>query len=152
MVISKRRVGHRCGATAVETALVLIPLTMVVFGIFEYGRLLMVWNLINNSAREGCRYALANNTSSTIVSDVQTLVTGYMAGENSCLNNFSVTISTTPGGTALTTAQVNNLVAGNTIAVNVSGQYKFMNIIPYVNLPTTLSLSSSVMMICEGVT
>ena len=55
----KRQARRRPGATAVETALVLIPLTMFVFGVFEYGRLLMTWDLLNNSAREGCRYALA---------------------------------------------------------------------------------------------
>ena len=39
---------------------------MFVLGVFEYSRLLMDWNLLNNAAREGCRYALANNTSTTI--------------------------------------------------------------------------------------
>ena len=35
---------------------------MIVLRVFEYSRLLMDWNLLNNAAREGCRYALANNT------------------------------------------------------------------------------------------
>jgi Flp pilus assembly protein TadG len=66
--------GKRRGATIVETALVMIPLTMFIFGIFEYGSLLMNMNLVNNASREGCRYALVNNTSSTIATDVQTVV------------------------------------------------------------------------------
>ena len=45
------------GAVAVETSLILITLFMFIFGIFEYSRLLMDWNLLNNAAREGCRYA-----------------------------------------------------------------------------------------------
>ena len=52
---------------------------MFIIGVFEYGRLLMDWNVLNNAAREGCRYALANNTSTTISTDVTTLVTTYMA-------------------------------------------------------------------------
>ena len=44
---------------------------MLIFGVFEYGRLFMDWNLLNNAAREGCRYALANNTSTTISTDVR---------------------------------------------------------------------------------
>ena len=63
MVIRKIRGESTRGAAAVETAMVMIRMLMFVFGIFEYGRLLMDWNLLNNAAREGCRYALANNTS-----------------------------------------------------------------------------------------
>lgn len=149
MVIRKRRGLRRWGATAVETALVMIPLTVVVFGIFEYGRLLMAWNLLNNAAREGCRYALVNNTRSSINTEVTNVVTTFMAGQDSCFSNLNVTLSGTHQGAA---TAINNLVAGDMITVTVSGQYKFMNIIPLVQLPTTLSLSSSVLMLCEGVT
>jgi Flp pilus assembly protein TadG len=131
----------------VETALVLIPLTMFVFGVFEYGRLLMSWNLLNNAAREGCRYALANNTSSTISTDVQNLVTAYMGGQDANFGNFTVTVSGTHLGTATT---INNLVAGDLITVTVSGNYKFMRVIPLVSMPATTSLNSSVTMVCEG--
>ena len=70
-------------------------MTMLVFGVFEYSRLLMDWNLLNNAAREGCRYALANNTSTTISTDVQTIVTNYMAGQTTNFSNFTVTVSGT---------------------------------------------------------
>jgi Flp pilus assembly protein TadG len=127
--------------------MVLIPLTVVIFGIFEYGFLLMNWNLLNNSAREGCRYAMVNNTSSTISTDVQTIVNGYMAGETKNFTSFTVTVSGTHQGVSTT---VNNLVAGDLITVQVSGQYHFLNIIPVANLPTTVTLNSSVVMVCEG--
>ncbi len=149
MVIQPRRAGRRRAATIPETALVLIPLIMLVFGIFEYGRLLMAWNLLNNAAREGCRYAMVNNTSSTISSDVQTVVNTYMAGQGSCFTNFTVTVSGTHNGTTTT---VNNLVAGDLISVTVSGSYQFLNITPLIHLPASVSLTSSVIMICEGVT
>lgn len=140
---------RRPGATAVETALVLIPLTMFVFGVFEYGRLLMSWNLLNNAAREGCRYALANNTSTTVNTDVQTIVTTVMGGQNSNFSNFTVTVSGTHQGVA---TPVNNLVAGDLITVTVSGNYQFMRVIPLVSMPASVTLSSSVTMVCEGAT
>jgi hypothetical protein len=34
--------------------------------------------------------------------------------------------------------------------VTVTGTYKFLNIIPLIHLPSSLSISSSVMMMCEG--
>jgi Flp pilus assembly protein TadG len=137
----------RPGLTAVETALVLIPLTMFVFGIFEYGRFLMDWNLLNNAAREGCRFALANNTDTSISTEVQNTVTTFMAGQDGNFNNFTVSVSGTHNGVA---TSVNNLVAGDMITVTVSGNYRFLKVIPLVNMPTTLSMSSSVTMVCEG--
>ena len=44
---------------------------MFIFGICEYARFLMDRDLLNNAAREGCRYALANNTSTTIGTDIR---------------------------------------------------------------------------------
>ena len=147
--MAMRNPHRRRAATAVETALVMLPLMVVSCGIFEYGRFLMHWNLLNNAAREGCRYALANNTSSTINTDVQTIVTEFMAGQAADFNNFNVTVSGTHQGVA---TAVNNLVAGDMIVVTVSGQYRFMDIIPLVQMPATLSLTSAVVMICEGAT
>ena len=149
MIVHAHRGPRRRGATAVETALILIPLTMFIFGVFEYGKLLMSWNLLNNAAREGCRYALANNTSSTVSADVQNLVTAYMGGQDASFSNFTVTVSGTHNGVS---TPVNNLIAGDLITVTVTGNYKFMKVIPLVSMPATTSLSSSVTMVCEGAT
>jgi Flp pilus assembly protein TadG len=132
---------------AVETAAILVCLITLLFGFFEYARLLMDWSLLNNAAREGCRYALVNNTSSTIATDVQKVVSSYMAGRTSSFNNFTVTVSGTHAGAS---TAVNSLGPGDPITVAVAGTYKFLNIIPVTHLPTSLSLSSRVVMICEG--
>lgn len=149
MAFHKQRTQRRWAATAVETGLVMIPLTMFLFGVFEYGRLLMDWNILNNAAREGCRYALVNNTSSTISTSVKSVVTTYMAGQSGSFTSVTVSVSGTHNGVSTT---VNNLVAGDLITVTVSGTYKFMNVIPLVRLPSSLTISSSVTMLCEGVT
>lgn len=137
----------RRGAAAVETALVMIPLFMVLGGIFEYGWLVANWNLLNNAAREGCRYAVVNNTAPTINADVTTTVNNFMAGASSNFNSFTVTVSGTHQGVS---TAVNNLVPGDLLVVSVSGQYRYMNIIPNIHLPATLTITSSVTMVCEG--
>lgn len=147
MILARVHGSKRWGATLVETALVLLPLLMFIFGIFEYGRLLMDWNLLNNAAREGCRYALANNTDPTISTDVQTVVTNYMAGRAASFSSFTVTVTGTHAGVS---TPVNNLQPGDPITVTVSGTYPLMNIIPLVSPLTALSLTSSPIMICEG--
>lgn len=145
-MLQRKSKNQRRGATAVETAVVMIPLLMMIMGIFEYGFLLLNWNVLNSAAREGCRYALVNNTASTINTDVSNLVTARMAGQDRYFTNFTVSVSGTHDGVA---TAVNNLSPGDMITVTVSGRYKFLNIIPLVPMPT-LTISSSVTMICEG--
>ncbi len=147
MIIRNREERRRRGAVALETGMVLIPLLSLIFGIFEFSRLLMDWNLLNNAAREGCRYAVVNNTSTTISTGVQTTVTSFMAGQTVAFTNFTVSVTGTHQGVS---TPVNNLTAGDMVTVTVSGTYKFMNIIPLVKLPTTFSITSSVIMGCEG--
>ena len=147
MMIRKRIGRRRCGAVVVETAMVILLMTSFVFAIFEYGRLMMDWSLLNNAAQEGCRYALANNTSTTISTDVQGIVTGFMAGQTASFQNFAVTVTGMHQGVS---TSVNNLGPGDPITVTVSGTYKFMNIIPIAHMPTSWVMSSAVTMLCEG--
>ena len=147
MLIRRLQGGPRRGAVLIETSVIIGLVAMLVFGVFEYARLLMDWNLLNNAAREGCRYALANNTSTTISTSVQNIVTNYMAGETKNFSNFTVTVSGTHLGVS---TPVNNLQPGDPITVTVSGTYKFMNIVPFIKMPTSLVITSGVTMLCEG--
>lgn len=54
------RPTRRRGSTLVETALVIGIFMLVLFGIFEYCRFLMVLHVANNAARDGARYASVN--------------------------------------------------------------------------------------------
>jgi hypothetical protein len=107
----------------------------------------MDWDLLNNAAREGCRYALANNTNISINANVQSTVTSFMAGRTASFSSFTVTVAGTHQGVSTV---VNNLTPGDLITVTVSGNYQFLNIIPLIRMPTTFSVSSAVTMICEG--
>jgi len=147
MVIRGFHAGRRRGAALVETSVIIGLVAMLVFGVFEYSRLLMDWNLLNNAAREGCRYALANNTSTTITTSVQSIVNTYMAGETKDFNNFTISVSGTHLGAS---TPVNSLEPGDPITVTVSGTYIFMNIVPFVHMPTSFVITSGVTMLCEG--
>ena len=156
MIIRKVRNERRLGAAAVETALIIIPLFMFVMGTFEFGRLVMVLNVTNNAAREGCRWALANNTDSNIANDIITQVNSRMCGLNTtAFTNYSVTVSGTHivNGTSTSYSGngVNNLAAGDMITVTVTGTFKFMNVIPLVTLPS-FTITSAPTMVCEGAT
>jgi Flp pilus assembly protein TadG len=140
-----RKLSLRRGAVAVEAASVMIVVSSLIFGVFEFSRLFMDWNLLNNAASEGCRYAVVNNTDATIATEVQTTVTKFMAGQTTSFSNF--TLNGTHAGVA---ALVNSLTAGDLITVTVSGQYRFLNIIPLAKMPASFTITSSVIMGCEG--
>lgn len=139
---------RRGGAAAVEAALVLPIALFFIFTVFQFGMLLMAWNVLNNAASIGCRYALVNNTSTTITTDVTTAVTNAMAGLNtSAFSSFSVTVSGTHLGVA---TAVNSLVAGDLITVTVSGTYNWSQMGPYVTMKP-FTITSAPTMVCEGV-
>jgi Flp pilus assembly protein TadG len=147
MILRQPNKRRRQGAAMVETAFVLLPVLMLIFGVFQFGRLLMDWNVLNNAAREGCRYAIVNNTSPTLTADVTALVNARMGGETKSFSTFTITISGTHNGTSTTP---DNLVAGDFLTVTVSGQYKFLNL--PIPTPTSMNMNSAVTMVCEGAT
>lgn len=61
MVTIRELQPRRPGAASVEFALSFIVLMMFVFGIFEYGRFLMIRQLTDNAAREAARLAASNS-------------------------------------------------------------------------------------------
>src|SRR3954463_11222957 len=65
----------RCGAAAVEFAIVAPLLVILVLGLIEFGRVLMVQQVLTNAAREGCRTAVLEGSTT---SDVNTTVSNYL--------------------------------------------------------------------------
>jgi hypothetical protein len=58
-----------------------------------------------------------------------------------------VTVSGTHQGTS---TPVNNLAPGDLITVTVTGNYKFLNIVPLVPMPTSINVTTAPTMVCEG--
>jgi Flp pilus assembly protein TadG len=84
--------ARRRGAAVVEMAFVL-PLALIfLFGIFEYGRYLMVLHTANNAAREGARFAAANTQLSSTTTAITDLVKAKMAGVDQQLQGYSVSV------------------------------------------------------------
>lgn len=108
------RSGTRRGATLVELAIVLPVFMMVVMGIVEFGRGMMVGQLVMNAARHGARLAVIDGATNADVEAAvkETLATavGISPGD------ITVTITVTPApgntdpGNDLTRAQPKDLV------------------------------------------
>jgi Flp pilus assembly protein TadG len=141
---NKRRGGwrQRRGGAAVEAAIVLPIIFIFLFGIFEYGRYVMMRQILTNAAREGARYAQIHTqpvtvggvTSGNATSDVTNVVNRALAGQG--LQGQSITIYAAD-------AQGNNIgtwtntQAGQSVAVQITGNYRAI-------LPSLLFMPSSI--------
>ena len=94
----QRRIApNRRGAAVVEFALVAPLFIMLVFGILEYGRMVMVQQVLTNAAREGARAAVLDGaTGDSVTGKVNT----YLQGAS--VPNATVTITpTNPSAAAM---------------------------------------------------
>ena len=74
----------RRGAAAVEFAVVAPVFLLLVFGMIEYGRMVMVQQVLTNASREGARCAVLDGTTHQEVVDTVTayLTSGSIQGAN----------------------------------------------------------------------
>jgi Flp pilus assembly protein TadG len=79
---ARRKQGRRRGATVLEVAIALVILVVIVLGVFEYGRLVMVKQVMDNAARAGARLAVVstNTNPPTTTAMIQAQVTSALGG------------------------------------------------------------------------
>jgi len=81
----------RRGAAVVEFAVVAPVFFLLVFGMIEYGRLVMVQQILTNGSREGARLAVLDGI---LTSDVVTTVDNYLGGAG--ITGANVAVTTNP--------------------------------------------------------
>jgi len=79
---------NRRGATVVEFAVVSPLLFLLILAMFEFGRLMMVEQILTNAAREGARRGILEQTTAE---DVHTIVTNYLT--NTSISGATVAVS-----------------------------------------------------------
>jgi Flp pilus assembly protein TadG len=88
---------QRRGAAAVEFAIVAPVFFLLVFGMIEYGRMVMVQQIITNAAREGTRVAVLDGSTT---SGTKTAVINAMAAGNITITTSNVTVTPDPPSNA----------------------------------------------------
>jgi Flp pilus assembly protein TadG len=77
--LRQRVLRNERGSALVEFAVVCFLLMMVLMGVVEIARLLLVYNTISNAARVGARFAVVHGSdNSASVSTIQGVVNGYL--------------------------------------------------------------------------
>ncbi len=141
---SKTRVHARRGAAMVEMAIVLPIFVLVSLGVVEFGRALMVANMVTNSAREGARMAVLDGSTNT---EVTKSVTDFLTSTlNVKPGDVSVGITITPAaGNPNPNNQCASAKARDLIAINVQVPYSKVALIPAKFLGSTTLHGASAM-------
>jgi Flp pilus assembly protein TadG len=126
---------NRRGAAVVEFAIVAPVFFLLVFGMIEYGRLVMVQQILTNASREGARFAVIEGHTE---SDAAEVVENYLT---SASINGTPTVDVTPGGSG----------SNQTVTVSVSipfGQVSWLPSPMFVS--STMPLTAVSVMRREG--
>ncbi|MBM3998614.1 MAG: pilus assembly protein [Planctomycetes bacterium] len=85
--------NRRLGASAVEFAVVAPVFFLLIFGMIEYGRLVMVQQVLTNATREGARRAVLQDATSNAVT---TTIRDYLTNASINGNNPHLAITVSP--------------------------------------------------------
>jgi hypothetical protein len=106
----------------VEAALVLSLCFLVIFGIFEYCRILFIRQVCENAAREGARFAVVHTYDKT-TTDIQNHVLGRLGGQQAHLANFSIQVFRADPATGANLGPWTDAAFNQCIAVEIRGDY-----------------------------
>jgi Flp pilus assembly protein TadG len=139
--------ARRRGTSIPEAAIVIGLCLLILFGIYEYGRFLMMKTLLDNAAREASRFAVVHTADKT-TSDVQNRALNYLAGQGTQLQSLAVQVfESDSNGNNIgnwTDAQF-----GQYIAVQINGTYR--PVTPtLLFLPSTIPLQARSVMYSEA--
>lgn len=129
-----RRAGklRRLGAAAVEFAIVAPIFFFLVFGIIEFGRVMLVKNVITNASRDAARVAVIDGTSSEEVEEV-----ARVYSEAGTVADVTVTISP---------SNISTATHGTPITVTVSVNFNDVSWLPTPAILKDVSISGSTTM------
>ena len=96
-VLSQRASTNRSGAAVVEAALVLPVFFMVVMGIIEFGRGMMVGQMVTNASRQAARDSIVDGaTNASVTAGVKQLLQDTLGVDQGDVS-VSIAVSAGPG-------------------------------------------------------
>jgi Flp pilus assembly protein TadG len=97
---------NRRGVAAVEFACVAPLFVLLIFGLIEYGRMVMVQQLLTNGAREGVRVGVLDGSTET---KVKAAVNSYLTAAH--ITNTTTTVAPNPPSSATANSPVSVTVS-----------------------------------------
>jgi Flp pilus assembly protein TadG len=144
-VISRRK-RQRPGASVVEFAVIAPVIFVLLFGIIEVGRALMVMHLLSEVARESARYAVVTEGGNDSTTNIQTYASGRLSafGLNTAntpavyVNDSSSTDLSAASGPTQQTGSSNfgKYTKGTEVTVQVQVNFSEVTWMPFANYLT----------------
>ncbi|MDA1054046.1 MAG: TadE/TadG family type IV pilus assembly protein [Planctomycetota bacterium] len=126
------------GAAAVEFAVVAPIFVLLLFGMVEYGRMVMVQQMLTNATREGARRAVLDGTT---VTNVKTTVQDYLSSGNITVNDNEITVTPDPAAASF----------GDPVTVSLSVPFSRVSWLPAPMFLGNASMSATSVMRRESV-
>lgn len=126
------RHGER-GAAAVEFALVLPVLVVLLFGIIEFGFILYSKEVLTNASREGTRAGIVQAVPKPTVGQIQGVVTNYISNTG-VLGTWTTTVTGAGGA------------FGANLTVTVTLPYNYLVLPNFTTLTGPLTLTATTVM------
>jgi Flp pilus assembly protein TadG len=129
--------GNERGQTLLEYSVVILTVLTVIFGVFETGRLILVYTTLAEAARAGARYAIVHGsdcTGSCVPSDGT--ATAKTVATAAGLTTVATSASYSPAGST---------APGTLVTVTVS--YTFVPVTPLVTLGVPLASTTQAMIV-----
>jgi Flp pilus assembly protein TadG len=129
------------GGSLVEFGLIAVMFIVVLLGVVDVGRLVLVYTTIANAARAGARYAVVNGSDQTVspsgpgnpctCTQIKTIVKDFASAGALNVNNLTITVSYPDGTNA----------PGSRVTVKVA--YTYDPLVSYYNSILNTNLLSS---------
>jgi Flp pilus assembly protein TadG len=137
-LLSRKKRTRRRGAAIIEAAVVMPLVILLVFGVIEYGWMLLRCQDISNAARAGARAGVRFGASAATATDAVTT-----AMTNSGLQGSGYVVTLTP-------SDPTTLSPGQPLTVQISVPYSNIAAINIALIPTPANIRASVVMAREG--
>ncbi|MBN2373061.1 pilus assembly protein [bacterium] len=137
-VYIKKRCGPEKGAAAVEFAIILPLMVILVFGIIEFGLILYNQQVITNASREGARAGIVSQSPRLDDASIRNIVNQY------ALNRL---ITFGASNTPVTTITRTGFNFQDDLTVTVTYNYGFLVVPNFItSLPNSLNLTARTVM------
>ena len=145
------RTGRDDGAAAVEFALVLPILLLLISAIIDFGRIYFEQSTLSGAAREGVRLVALGKTDGSAIAAAVDYAAGSVSGLNVTVRVGAVSTIVESGGVAVTGATIPACVPGAPVTVVASSGFTFWTPLPGLAHFTGLdTLAGKGVMRCGG--
>jgi len=121
------------GASAVEFALLLPVLMMILFGVIEFGMALYRQSILTNASREGARLGIVQSIPAITTGQINAAIDTYLTGSG--ISPGNVTRSIVAGG-----------ATGTPVQVTLTLPYTYAVLPGFVSIAPTLNLTAQTVM------